>query len=189
MPQRPLHPSTYPQHNSTPPLTHLPPEFNQIQTSKRSTYRRKVAAAKKAATGSTGGADMSMTSIATGDGPSVLLDSSVVGPDAAAADASFAGAAGPAAKKLKTGGDGDGDGQGDESRMEVDEEVSDAETVPDETHLEEEDEDDDEEEEEEEEEEDESGADEDGDPDGLEERENGREDEDEALDSQDSDGE
>ncbi|KAK3902214.1 histone-fold-containing protein [Staphylotrichum tortipilum] len=151
-------------------------KFNQVQTSKRSTYRKKVAAAKKAggtsqSTDAGAAADMSMMSIASGPGGDAE--------GAARAPRSPGSAPGepPAAKKARL----DPAAAGDEG-MELDEEdgVSDAETVPEEeAEEEEEDEEETVEEDEEEEEEDGEGGDEEGDE--LEERVD-REDEDEALD-------
>lgn len=141
-------------------------EFNEVQTSKRSTYRKKVAAAKKATKGP--GEDGADASIAGADG-----DTTMGGADTtvnSVADSSAAGGGQPRAKKARTEGN-----NGDQ--MDVDEEVADAsdpESVPDEEA------DEDEEEEAEEEEEEEVGDDAEDD-DELEERQ-GRPDEDEALD-------
>ncbi|KAK4143230.1 DNA polymerase epsilon subunit D [Dichotomopilus funicola] len=153
-------------------------KFNEVQTSKRSTYRKKVAAAKKAASqpSSSSGvaADVSMISTAstTAGGGDEAGGTGSSGQARAAKKARLD----PSASSAAAGGGGD------DSRMDVDEEVSDAETVPEEQEEggdEDEDEEDDEEEEEDEEEDDEEGGGEDGDE--LEERE-AREDEDEALD-------
>lgn len=143
-------------------------EFNEVQTSKRSTYRKKVAAAKKATKGP--GEDGADASTAGADG-----DTTMGGADTtvnSVADSSAAGGGQPRAKKARTEGN-----NGDQ--MDVDEEVADAsdpESVPDEEADEEE-----EEAEEEEEEEEEEGGDDAEDDDELEERQ-GRPDEDEALD-------
>ncbi|KXX80096.1 DNA polymerase epsilon subunit D [Madurella mycetomatis] len=147
-------------------------KFNEVQTSKRSTYRKKVAAAKKAA--AAGGsqataADTSMMSIgSTGTGAdeadrSLLPDSGSAGPSRAA-------------KKAKMDPNA-----ADTSKMELDEnEPSDAETVPEEPEEEEEDDEMEEEEDEEDEEDEPEGADEERDD--LEERSARHGDEDEALD-------
>src|SRR3569833_2982052 len=140
-------------------------EYNTTQSTKRSTYRRRVAAAKKAATGDP--ADASAMSADT-----TALDDSMAdgGPDAM-----------PRAKKMKTAED--------DSQMDLDDEegghdASDAETMPDENEEEEEEEDDDvvEEEQEDDDEEDQAEGE---DRDELEERDQGP-DEDEALDGEDS---
>ncbi|KAL1860451.1 hypothetical protein Daus18300_009225 [Diaporthe australafricana] len=140
-------------------------KFNEVQTSKRSTYRKKVAAAKKATKGpGEEGADTPTG--ADGDttmgGADTTLNS--------VADSSTAGGGGqPRAKKART--------DGNDEQMDVDDEVMDAsdpESVPDEEVEEDEEEEDDEVQEEE------DGADE-GDDDELEERQ-ARLDEDEALD-------
>lgn len=139
-----------------------------MQTSKRSTYRKKVAAAKKATKG--GGEEGAEASMAVADG-----DTTMGGADTtinSVADTNAPGGGQPRAKKARTDGN-----NGDQ--MDVDEEVADAsdpESVPDEEGDEAED---DEEADEEEEEEDEGDEGEDGDE--LEERQ-GRPDEDEALD-------
>ncbi|KAK5658696.1 hypothetical protein OQA88_1505 [Cercophora sp. LCS_1] len=144
-------------------------KFNEVQTSKRSTYRKKVAALKKAAVsgdGASAAGDVSMMSTASHD-PNETETSMM---------RSDPGEPSRAAKKARI------DPSNDESRMEVDDhEPSDAETVPDEHEEEEEDDDDDEEEdddveEEEEDEEDEADPDRDGD------EERAPTDEDEALD-------
>ncbi|KAK4132611.1 histone-fold-containing protein [Trichocladium antarcticum] len=172
-------------------------KFNEIQTSKRSTYRKKVAAAKKGtATAGTGAdtdaaaqsqsgltADTSMMSIGSA---ADTTDRSLLPPPqqqqqqhSTSSDVRAAKKArmDPAAGKMEVDGD-------DEREM------SDAETVPDEQQEEDEDEDDeveeDEEEEEEEEDDDEEGggggaAAADGERDDLEER-TARDDGDEALD-------
>lgn len=140
-------------------------EFNEVQTSKRSTYRKKVAAAKKATKGP--GEEGAEASTAGADG-----DTTMGGADTtmnSVADTSAAGGGQPRAKKARTEGN-----NGDQ--MDVDEDVADAsdpESVGDEEA--------DEEEEEEEAEEEEEGGDEAEDDDELEERQ-GRPDEDEALD-------
>ncbi|KAK7739448.1 hypothetical protein SLS63_001793 [Diaporthe eres] len=142
-------------------------KFNEVQTSKRSTYRKKVAAAKKATKGP--GEDGADASTAGADG-----DTTMGGADTtvnSVADSSAAGGGQPRAKKARTEGN-----NGDQ--MDVDEEVADAsdpDSVPDEEADEEE------EEAEEEEEEEEEGGDDAEDDDELEERQ-GRPDEDEALD-------
>ncbi|OIW35138.1 histone-fold-containing protein [Coniochaeta ligniaria NRRL 30616] len=144
-------------------------KFNEIQSSKRSAYRKKVSAAKKARTGGEGAGDSSVLSTGTGAGgdESMLADTTV-------GTSAEAGGEGRAAKKAKV------DAAGGKMEADGDGEVSDAETVPDE-HV---DEDDDEEEDEEDEEEDDVDEDEGGpggEDDELEERQ-GREVEDEALD-------
>ncbi|KAL2122713.1 hypothetical protein VTJ04DRAFT_3168 [Mycothermus thermophilus] len=171
-------------------------KFHEIQSSKRSTYRKKVAAAKKAAkageAGQSADADTSMVSTGAGDDSTVAGDvtaasattsSAKSGTAAARSGGSSSSAAGRAAKKARLN-PADEDG----SKMQVDGEegdgeevISDAETVPEEEEEEEEEEDGDEEEEEEEEDEEEDNEERDE----LEEREE-REDEDEALD-EDSD--
>ncbi|TPX16702.1 uncharacterized protein E0L32_003643 [Thyridium curvatum] len=170
-------------------------KFNQIQTSKRSTYRKKVAAAKRS------GPD------ADGDGDTTLADASALSADATGVQAdvsthgetsvlSSASATGHehrqqqqqqqrAPKKART--EGGGAGANDDE-----EEHSDAETEPEEEHVDEDEEDDDDVEEEEEEDDDnddEGGrrrGEEDEDRDALEEREQGPDD-DEALDGNESD--
>ena len=137
-------------------LTPNLPEFNQTQTSKRSTYRKKVAAAKRASTGP-GGPDVSMSMLSTQDTEGHDGDEES-----------------RAAKKARIDGGAEG-----ESRMEMDEQdASDAETIPDEVVEEDETEEEEEVEEEEEEEEDEEREDGEG-----EERQGT---EDEALDEEDS---
>ncbi|KAG6363251.1 hypothetical protein INS49_008347 [Diaporthe citri] len=140
-------------------------KFNEVQTSKRSTYRKKVAAAKKATKGAgEEGADAS-TAGADGDTTMGGADTTVN----SVADSSAAGGGQPRAKKARTEGNNGG-------QMDVDEEVADAsdpESVPDEEA--------DEDEEEDAEEEEEGGGDDAEDDDELEERQ-GRPDEDEALD-------
>ncbi|KAG8164767.1 hypothetical protein KVR01_005042 [Diaporthe batatas] len=148
-------------------------KFNEVQTSKRSTYRKKVAAAKKATKGpgedgadaSTAGADADTTMGGADTTMNSVADTSATG--------SGGGAGQPRAKKARTDGANNGD------QMDVDEEVADAsdpESVPDEDGAEDE-------EDEEADEEDEEDEEEDGDNEGddLEERQ-GRPDEDEALD-------
>ncbi|KAK0730471.1 histone-fold-containing protein [Lasiosphaeris hirsuta] len=151
-------------------------KFNEVQTSKRSTYRKKVAALKKkpgARDGPSGVGDASM--ISTGSHDADDADQSLQ--RASSADGSVSQSR--AAKKARIGG------RGDSTRMELDEhEPSDAETVPED--LEEEEEDQEEEEEEEEEEED----DEDDEPEGADDDADDAEDraapnEDEALDDDD----
>ncbi|ROW11514.1 hypothetical protein VMCG_00981 [Cytospora schulzeri] len=147
-------------------------KFNETQTTKRSAYRKKVSAAKKATkpAGADAGAD---TSMAGTDG-----DTTMAGADTtttSAAGSSTAGGGGQhRSKKART--------DGNDEKMDVDDDVEDAsdpESVPDE------DEDEEEEEAAEEEEEGEEGDDgneeNDEERDELEERED-RPDEDEALD-------
>ncbi|KAK4190511.1 histone-fold-containing protein [Podospora australis] len=171
-------------------------KFNSIQTSKRSTYRKKVAAAKRASTGAPGTAggeeengaagagagEASFMSSATGNGEDIEIDDTDTGDNrsfaTAATSTSINGQAAPrAAKKAKIDGAA-------ASKMDVDdqEEPSDAETEPDAQVDEDDEEPEDEEEgeEEEEEEEEEDGPGEEGEDD-MEERENGG-DGDEALD-------
>ncbi|KKY36796.1 putative cbf nf-y family transcription factor [Diaporthe ampelina] len=140
-------------------------KFNEVQTSKRSTYRKKVAAAKKATKGP--GEDGAEVSTAGTDG-----DTTMGGADTTVNSVADSGAGQPRAKKARTDGN-----NGDQ--MDVDEEVADAsdpESVPDEEG--------DEDEEDEEAEEDEDGGDDaEEDDDELEERQ-GRPDEDEALDDE-----
>lgn len=139
-------------------------EFNETQTTKRSAYRKKVAAAKKKGPNE-GGAD---GSAAEADG-----DTTMAGADAtinSAAD-STPGSGQHRAKKART--------EGGDSRMDVDDEMDDAsdpEDVPDEDEEDEEPQDEDEEEQEQEDEEEQNGGE-----DELEERED-KPDEDEALD-------
>lgn len=150
-------------------------KYNEIQSSKRSTYRKKVAAAKKAATA----ADSSMASSASagttdavaGADTSLLADMTTTGGAGAGEDG-----AGPsrAIKKLKVdatvkGGDKGTEGEG---------EVSDAESAPDE----EPDDDDDDEGEEEEEEEEDDDEDEDEDEEDEDEEQDEEEDEEEEED-------
>lgn len=148
-------------------------EFNEVQTSKRTTYRKKVAAAKKGPAGADG-ADASAVSLLEGD--TTMNDSAL----ASGADTSMAEQ--PRSKKART--DDAGGGAFDSSRMELDEDAhdhdpSDAETVPDDVDEDEDEDDDAEEEEEEEDDDEEDAADEERDD--VEDRENGP-DEDEALD-------
>ncbi|KAK3330188.1 hypothetical protein B0H66DRAFT_597735 [Apodospora peruviana] len=153
-------------------------KFNEIQTSKRSTYRKKVAAAKK------GGANTSMISTASGGGAEDEQDRSLLQQAAASTEGS------PnqprVTKKAKIDASA-ATAAADSSKMDVDgteengNEPSDAETVPDE--QDEEDEEEEEEEEDEIEEEDEE-QDEEGDGDEPEERA-GPDEEDEALDDDD----
>ncbi|KAK3362735.1 histone-fold-containing protein [Lasiosphaeria hispida] len=148
-------------------------KFNEVQTSKRSTYRKKVAALKKkpgAGDGSSAVGDASMMS--TGSQDPDDADQSAL--RATSADESVSQSR--AAKKARI------DGGGDSSRMELDEnEPSDAETVPEEPEEDEDDEEDDEEEDEEDEDDEPEGADDDADD------AEGRAapDEDEALDDDD----
>lgn len=154
-------------------------KFNETQSTKRSAYRRKVSAAKKAQQAANGGADDSMMSTGTGMGDETsLMANTTVGTETGEARA---------VKKVKV------DSSSGEGRMEVDGEerggegeVSDAETVPDE-EVEEDESGDEEQEEEEEEGSDEEGDDRgrEGEDDELEERPN-RGLEDEALDDDDS---
>ncbi|KAI1410863.1 histone-fold-containing protein [Hypoxylon sp. FL1857] len=142
-------------------------KFNDVQTTKRSTYRRKVAAAKRAEKGATTDPNASMVSNAS------AATSATNAPDAAAPRAS---------KKQKPNAP-------DDSAMDVDgdaaeeREHSDAETEP-EPEQEEDDDEDENEGGEEEEDEDEEGGEEDQDR--LEEREP-RDEQDDALDDGDSD--
>ncbi|KAI1459293.1 histone-fold-containing protein [Annulohypoxylon moriforme] len=141
-------------------------KFNEVQTSKRSTYRRKVAAAKRAEKAKATDPNASMVSTAS-------------------TNAADADAGGPrASKKQKPNAP-------DDSAMDVDgdmtaetQEQSDAETEPDAEQEEEDEDEENEAEEEEEEDEDEEGGEED--PDRLEEREP-RDEQDDALDDGDSD--
>ncbi|KAI0893829.1 histone-fold-containing protein, partial [Annulohypoxylon nitens] len=139
-------------------------KFNEVQTTKRSTYRRKVAAAKRAEKAAATDPNASMVSNAS-----------------TAADADSG--APRASKKQKPNAP-------DDSAMDIDgdmtaetQEQSDAETEPEAEQEEDEEEENDAEEEEEEDEEDEEDGEED--PDRLEEREP-REDRDDALDDGDS---
>ncbi|KAJ0121595.1 cbf nf-y family transcription factor [Diaporthe amygdali] len=142
-------------------------KFNEVQTSKRSTYRKKVAAAKKAT--KEPGEEGAETLAAGTDG-----DTAMGGADTtlnSVADSGAADGGQPRAKKART--------DRSEDQMEVDDEVvdaSDPESVPDEEGDEEE-----EEEEDEEAQDEEDGVNEEGDDDELEERQ-GRPDDDEALD-------
>ncbi|KAJ9164875.1 Histone-fold-containing protein [Coniochaeta hoffmannii] len=151
-------------------------KFNENQSTKRSAYRRKVSAAKRAARGGGDGSVADSSVLSTGTG---AADESMMGADTTMGTEADAGDGGEAraAKKARV------DAAAGEGKMEVDGdgEVSDAETQPDE-HVDE-DEDDDEQEEEEDEEEDEAEGEggENGEDDELEER-TGREVEDEALD-------
>lgn len=129
-------------------------EFNEVQTSKRSTYRKKVAAAKKGAPGadvsSNNLGESSMMSIGDDEGGHTETDTSFL-QRGTAPNTTPGGGQPRAAKKAKIDG-----GAAGSSTMDLDggnDEVSDAETVPDEPE-EEEDEDDEVEEEEEDEEED-----------------------------------
>lgn len=159
-------------------------EFNEVQTSKRSTYRKKVAAAKKAVPG----ADVSSNNIGESSMMSMGDDHDEGGHTetntgflqrAAMAKTTTGGGQPRAAKKAKMDS-----GAAGSSTMYLDggnDEVSDAETVPDEPEEEEEDEDDDVEEEVEDEEE---GQEDDHDHDETEDQA-GAPDEDEALDDAD----
>lgn len=156
-------------------------EFNETQSSKRSTYRKKVAAAKKVVNpdgDASAVADSSMISFTSTNGPAGHETEA----DESQADSRSRLEDSREAKKLKPSGNG----------FHADE-VSDAETVPDE-HVDDEEEEEDgsaeEEEEEEEEEEDdenEAGAETQGD-DALEERQE-QDSGDEALDDEDGDSE
>ncbi|KAI1214150.1 histone-fold-containing protein [Annulohypoxylon truncatum] len=146
-------------------------KFNEVQTTKRSTYRRKVAAAKRAEKAAAADPNASMVSTAS-----------------TAASAQDAGAGAPrASKKQKP------NAPRDDSAMDVDgdataetqEHSDDAETEPEAEQEDDEDEENEAEEEEEEEEDEEEEGGED-DPDRLEEREP-REEQDDALDDGDSD--
>ncbi|KAK4161995.1 DNA polymerase epsilon subunit D [Cladorrhinum sp. PSN259] len=153
-------------------------KFNEIQTSKRSTYRKKVAAAKKAV-GPSGAGDASFMSVAStahnGDVDVDEVDRSILhsngssnGIGAPAVAGSESGEA-RAAKKARM------DPSADTLTMDMDEQdASDAETMPDDV------EEDDEEEEAEEEEDEEEADEEDEDRDELEEKT--EREEDEALD-------
>ncbi|KAK4173689.1 histone-fold-containing protein [Triangularia setosa] len=117
-------------------------KFNSIQTSKRSTYRKKVAAAKKAgggATGAAGGAgEASFMSTATNDAGDEEEDEEVGNDTQVTERGGFAAVNVPkataetgerSAKKAKLDSSA---GQAESgSKMEVDGQVSDAETVPD----------------------------------------------------------
>ncbi|KAI0599447.1 hypothetical protein F4775DRAFT_551481 [Biscogniauxia sp. FL1348] len=156
-------------------------KFNDTRTTKRNTYRRKVAAQKKAEKAGSGGPDSS----ALADPNASTLSAATKADRTPSA---------PRSKKQKPNAP-------DESAMEVDgdateepQDASDAETEPEEEEEEEEDDDDEEEEnaeededdEEEEEDEDEEGNDDDDDMhDALEERQPRDEDEDDALDNGD----
>lgn len=149
--------------DNTPHPFSLIAEFNETQTTKRSAYRKKVAASKKPTKGSedSGGADVAMEG--TEGDTSAGVDNTTI----TSAAGSATGSGHHRAKKAKT--------DADAKMMDVDEELNDAsdpESVPDEEE-DEEDEDVQEEEEEEDEEEDQ---------DELEEREDKPDDEDEALD-------
>ncbi|KAK3310406.1 uncharacterized protein B0T15DRAFT_518456, partial [Chaetomium strumarium] len=171
-------------------------KFNEVQTSKRSTYRKKVAAAKKAAaaSASASGGRGGSPSQSTDAGAAADISMMSIGSTTATASVagghqppSASGGPGPAraAKKARL------DPSADSSRMEVDEggegEISDAETVPDE-QVEEDGEDDEEEEEDDDDQEEDADEEEDDDEAGgegrdeLEERTARGEDEDEALD-------
>ncbi|OTB05518.1 hypothetical protein M426DRAFT_319790 [Hypoxylon sp. CI-4A] len=142
-------------------------KFNEVQTTKRNTYRRKVAAAKKAEKATTTDPNASMVSTATSQ-----------------PDSSNSNNAPRAIKKLKPSAP-------DDSAMDVDgdateelREPSDAETEPEQDHEEDDEEDDDEAAEDEDEDEEEGGEDEEHDH--LEERQP-RDEHDDALDDGDSD--
>ncbi|KAI3396687.1 hypothetical protein diail_11795 [Diaporthe ilicicola] len=146
-------------------------KFNEVQTSKRSTYRKKVAAAKKATKGP--GEEGAETSAAGADGDTTMGGADTTVNSAADPGAAGAGGGQPRAKKART--------DGNDEHMDVDEEVvdaSDPESVPDEEGEDDEDDEDDEAQDEDEDE-DEAGE-EAEEEDDLEERQ--RLDEDEALD-------
>lgn len=153
-------------------------KFNETQTTKRSAYRKKVSAAKKATKppGADAGAD---TSMAGTEGDITMVGADTTANSGAAAAAGSGSGSGAAAggqhrsKKART--------DGSDEKMDVDDEVEDAsdpESVPDED-----DEDDEEEgpEVEEDDDEDDGNEENDDERDELEERED-RPDEDEALD-------
>ncbi|KAI1635183.1 hypothetical protein F4809DRAFT_615258 [Biscogniauxia mediterranea] len=153
-------------------------KFNDTRTTKRNTYRRKVAAQKKAEKAGTGAGGADSSALADPNASTL----------SAATQADSSTPAAPRSKKQKPNAP-------DESAMEVDgdateepQDASDAETEPEEEEEEEEEEEDeeeDEEEEEEEEDEDEEGNDDDDMHDALEERQPRDEDEDDALDNGD----
>lgn len=164
-----LHTTIQPSKSQNYSLTHNL-EFNEVQTTKRTTYRRKVAAAKKAEKEATTDPNASMMSTAT----------------TATTKTEKGSASGPrASKKQKISAP-------DDSAMDVDDpdatqdprEISDAETEPEQEHEEEEEENEGGEEEEEEEEEGEGNEDEEHDR--LEVKE-AQEEHDDALDDGDSD--
>ncbi|KAK4201842.1 putative DNA polymerase epsilon subunit D [Triangularia verruculosa] len=154
-------------------------KFNSIQTSKRSTYRKKVAAAKKAS-GTAGNAEASFMSTATNDAGEEEEEEEA-GNDTQVAGRGFAAVNAPKQSTTETGERSAKKAKldaGVSSKMEVDGQVSDAETVPDEEEEEEEEEEEAEEEEEEEEESGEEEEDEDEDKEGR----SGGAETDEALD-------
>lgn len=143
-------------------------KFNEIRTTKRNTYRRRVAAAKKGVPFTDPNA--STASAALSDGAT----------DADTSMASASGAQQPRSKKMKP------NAPGEDSAMDLDNgDEEDADTDPDDD-AQEEDEDDEEEEEDEDEEDEDDEENGEGDEmhDALEERENAKED-DEALDNGD----
>ena len=147
------------------------PEFNEIRTTKRNTYRRRVAAAKKGVPFADPNA--STASAAPSDGAT----------DADTSMASAVGAQPPRSKKMKPNAPG-----GDDSAMDVDPEDDDDDAGTDPEDDDDDAQDDDDEEEDDDEVDDDDDDDEedeeedDGVHDALEERENARED-DEALDN------
>ncbi|ROV91260.1 hypothetical protein VPNG_09712 [Cytospora leucostoma] len=158
-------------------------KFNETQTTKRSAYRKKVSAAKKAAkvpgeADADGDADASMAGTegdnATAGGAAVAAADTTAGSGAGSGSASAsAGGGGHRSKKART------DGTSNDDKMDVDdvEDASDPESVPDED----EDLEDEAPEEEDDEEEEDGHGENDEERDELEERED-RPDEDEALD-------
>ncbi|RYP74226.1 hypothetical protein DL771_003159 [Monosporascus sp. 5C6A] len=153
-------------------------KFNEVQTTKRNTYRRKVAAAKAGKSAPTATAT---TADATAPGPNAG------DPDASAlsAAASEPASVPRSAKKQKTNGP-------DDSRMDVDggandeeRDASDPETEPEQEHDDDEDDDGPEEEDDDDEDEDRNGHE--MHEDALEERDAKDNDRDEALDDGDSD--
>ncbi|KAI0202400.1 histone-fold-containing protein [Astrocystis sublimbata] len=139
-------------------------KFNDVQTSKRNTYRRKIAAQKK------------------GEKPDADPNASLVSNASAATATERGGPDAPRSKKQKPNAaheesamDIDGDGDGDEAQ-----DASDAETEPDQEHDDDDDEDNAEEEEEEEEDDEGNGEEE---HDRLEERQKRDDDDDDALEN------
>ncbi|CAK7213916.1 hypothetical protein SBRCBS47491_001968 [Sporothrix bragantina] len=170
-------------------------KFNHIQTSKRSDYRKRVAAAKKGAdaTGGDDGDDADVSAMGADGDVSLAAESSPAG-KAAAANKAKGRDVPPQAKKAKRahetgsgkGGKANGSGaiagdETDNNATEADEEdVEMAEEEEEEGHEQEDEEEEEEEDDEEEEEGDEE--EEEGDEDEMEEREDAADD-DEALDS------
>lgn len=156
-------------------------EFNEIQTTKRNTYRRRVAAAKKGVPF----VDPNASTQSASDPAAESSGAADTSTGAAGGADTSAAAAQRSAKKQKP------NGPGDDSTMDLDgatEEYQDAETDPDDDNEEEEDDDEpaDEEEEEDDDDDDEDGGDDEM-HDALEERAQG-DGEDEALDNgEDSD--